>query len=79
LAKLFKEVMANESGAEVMTDMTGEFNKVIMVSRHENLSAYEKNFEKHMNPDEETKKSMAKMEGYQDMYITGRREIYRVW
>lgn len=80
LAKLFKETMAS-SGEQVyiMTDMTGEYNKVVMASTYENLAAYEKNFEKYMHPDEEMKKSQEKMKGYQDMYITGRREIYKVW
>lgn len=32
-----------------------------------------------MNPTEDTKKAMEKMKGYQDMYISGRREIFKVW
>lgn len=80
LAKMFKEGMAG--GGEqvyIMTDMTGEYNKVVMVTTYENLAAYEKSFEKYMHPDEEMKKSQEKMAGYHDMYLTGRREIYRVW
>lgn len=81
LAKMFKESMASGPGEKnvIMTDMTGQFNRVIMVSEHENLAAYEKSFEEYMNPTPEMKESMAKMEGYTDMYLTGSREIYKVW
>ena len=80
LAKLFKEAMAgNKEVVNIMTDMTGPYNRVIMVSQYENLSAYEKSFEAYMNPTKEMKEAMAKMEGYQEMYLTGSREIYRVW
>ncbi|HXL57495.1 MAG TPA: hypothetical protein VN958_14625 [Chitinophagaceae bacterium] len=49
VAKLFKEVMAdNDELVNIMTDMTGQYNKVVMVSRYENLAAYEKSFEKYM-------------------------------
>lgn len=80
LAKMFKESMA-ESGeqTQIMTDMTGQFNRVIMVSQYENLTAYEKAMEQYMNPDEKMKKAMEKMKGYAEMYLTGSREIYRVW
>ena len=34
MAKLFKEVMAgNEEFVNILTDMTGEFNRVVMVSK----------------------------------------------
>ncbi|MDE1871130.1 MAG: hypothetical protein KGI06_02730 [Candidatus Micrarchaeota archaeon] len=79
MAKMFKEAMGGESGTSIMTDMTGEFNKVVMVSQYKDLAEFEKSFEKYMKPDEEMKKTMAKMEGYHDMYVAGRREIYRVW
>jgi hypothetical protein len=80
LAKLFKESMAG-SGEQVaiMTDVTGQFNKVVMASWHKDLAAYEKMLEEYMNPSEESKKKFEKMSGYTDMYQTGSREIYRVW
>jgi heme-degrading monooxygenase HmoA len=80
LAKKFKEAMAGRKEfVDIMTDMTGEYNRVVMVTKYDNLTAYEKDFENYMNPSEEMKKVQAKMEGYHDMYISGRREIYRVW
>jgi len=80
LAKMFKEVMA-EMGEQalVMTDMTGQYNKVIVSTQYNNLADFEKGMEMHMNPDEKMKKSMEKMQGYQEMYLTGSREIYRIW
>lgn len=80
LAKLFKETMAGFEEIEtVMTDMTGQFNRVIMVSKYENLTAYEKSWEKYNEQSEEMKKIQEKMKGYTDMYLTGSREIYQVW
>ena len=80
MAKLFKEIMVdNKEFVNVMTDMTGQFNRVIMVSKYENLTAYEETFKTHMENTEEMKKMQEKMKGYTDMYLTGSREIYQVW
>ena len=80
LAKLFKEVMPGfNQPTHIMTDMTGQYNRVIMVSEFENLTAYENMMKEYMNPSEETKKQMAKMSGYTDLYMTGSREIYQTW
>ncbi|HZW69555.1 MAG TPA: NIPSNAP family protein [Hanamia sp.] len=78
-AKLFKEVMAdNDSLVNIMTDMTGNYNKVVMVTQYENLTAYEQSFQKYAQDSEEMKTMKEKMKGYHDMYITGSREIYQV-
>lgn len=80
LAKLFKEAMTgNTELVNIMTDVTGQFNKVVMVSHYENLNAYEKNWEKYKEDPEAMKKMNAAMAGYQEMYLTGSREIYQVW
>lgn len=80
LAKLFKEVMeGSPEVVNIMTDLTGDYNRVIMVSKYENLIAFEQSFEKYMEDTEETRKMKEKMKGYTDMYLTGSREIYRVW
>jgi len=80
LAKLFKEAMAGDKNVrKIMTDMTGQYNRVIMVSEYENLTAYEKSFEEYMNPTPEMKAAMEKMKDYHEMYQTGFREIYKVW
>ncbi|MGI8599194.1 MAG: hypothetical protein ACR2KB_08060 [Chitinophagaceae bacterium] len=80
LAKLFKEIMSgNAEFVNIMTDMTGQFNKVIMVSQYENLTAYELSWKKYMENAEEIKKMPEAMKGYHDMYQSGYREIYQVW
>ncbi len=79
-AKKFKEAMSGlPENVEIMTDMTGQYNKVVMVSRYENLGAFADSFEKYMEESEETRKMREAMQGYHDMYLTGSREVYRVW
>jgi heme-degrading monooxygenase HmoA len=78
-AKLFKEVMADsENLVHIMTDVTGSYNKVVMVSQYESLAAYEESFQKYAHDSEETKAMKEKMKGYHEMYLTGSREIYQV-
>jgi len=80
MAKMFKEMMTGNSElVNIMTDLTGQYNRVIMVTKYDNLAGYEQAFEKYKNPTEEMKKQFAKMEGYTDMYLTGSREIYQTW
>ena len=80
LAKMFKEAMADsEELLHVMSDMTGQYNRVIKVSKFENLTAYEQSWEKFKQDTEAMKKMNETMKGYQDMYLTGSREIYQVW
>ena len=78
-AKLFKEVMAdNDNLVHIMTDMTGNYNKVVMVTQYDSLTAYEQSFQKYAQDSEEMKSMKEKMKGYHEMYLTGSREIYQV-
>jgi heme-degrading monooxygenase HmoA len=80
LAKKFKEAMSySKEFVNVLTDMSGQYNKVIMVSQFESLAAFEQSWDKMKEDPEAMKKMEAAMEGYQDMYLTGSREIYRTW
>ena len=80
LAKKFKEAMAGSNEVvNIMTDMTGQFNQVVIVNKYESLTAYEQSWEKYKENTEEMKKMEQAMAGYQDMYLTGSREIYQVW
>jgi heme-degrading monooxygenase HmoA len=80
IAKLFKEVMPGMPEiTHILTDMTGQFHRVIVVSQQESLTAYEESWKKYMAESEEMKKMNEKMEGLHDMYVSGSREIYRVW
>ena len=80
LAKLFKELMSgNKEFVNIMTDMTGQYNKVVTVTRYDSLTAYEDSWKKYEENTEEMKKMKEKMAGYHEMYLTGSREIYHVW
>jgi len=80
LAKLLKNAMGgNEELLYVLTDVTGSFNKVVIVSRFENLSAFENRMDKYIHNEEEAIKIKEMMKGYEEMYITGGREIYQSW
>ena len=79
LAKLFKELMSGRKEmVNIMTDMTGQYNRVVMVSKFDSLTAYEDSW-KEMESSEEMKKMQEKMKGYTEMYLTGSREIFQVW
>ncbi len=80
MAKMFKEAMGgNNETVNVMSDMTGEFNRVVIVTKYDNLAAYETSFDQFMKDEEKMKKMKEIMGGYQDMYLTGSREIFKVW
>ena len=80
LARKFKEAMSGTPEfVNIMTDLSGQFNKVVIVNKYESLTAYEQNWEKYKQNSAEMKKMEQAMSGYQDMYLTGSREIYQVW
>lgn len=80
LAKKFKEAMQGvPETMHIMTDVSGQYNRVIMVSKYENLTAYEQSWERYKAESEEMKKVNEIMTGYTDIYLTGSREIYQVW
>ncbi|MBC7829763.1 MAG: hypothetical protein H7122_18610 [Chitinophagaceae bacterium] len=80
LAKLFKEVMSeNSETLDIMTDMTGQYNKVLIVSQYESLSAYENSWKKYEEDTDANRKMNEKMKGYHEMYLSGSREIYKTW
>ncbi len=79
-AKLFKEAMAgNPNFKSVMTDMTGQYHRVISVSEYKDLTDYQKSMEAMQNPTPEMEEAFKKMGNFNDMYLTGSREIYKVW
>ena len=80
IAKMFKEVMGKEKEVlHIMSDMTGQWHRVIMVSQYKNLTAYEKSWEKYTKDTEKNRKMNKKMSGMNEMYLSGSREIYKVW
>ena len=77
LAALMKEnVQAGWVGkCRVLTDVTGDFNRVVIETEVESLAELEKRMQEYMN----NKAMHEKMKGYTDMYQAGGREIFRVW
>ena len=64
LAKKFKEGMTGNSElVNIMTDMTGQFNKVIMVTQYDSLTAYENSWEKYKEKTEENEKDGTSHDG----------------
>lgn len=80
VAKLFKELMeGNKETVNIMTDLSGPYNKVVIVTKYESLADYEQSWKKYEADTEENRKMKEKMRGYHEMYLTGSREIYQVW
>ncbi len=80
LAKLFKEWadVVPRKNVSVMTDLTGQFHRVIATSSFENLTDYEEETKK-MGQSPEEKKVMDKFKDMNEMYVSGSREMYKVW
>ena len=54
----FYHAMAGNSDLmHVMTDLSDQYNRVVMVSKYENLATYEKSWEKYIEKPEEMKKN----------------------
>lgn len=82
IAKLFKEWadVRPKKNTVIMTDMTGQWHRVIVASHYENLSEYEAETKKMMEEQSpEEKQVMEKFKDMNEMYVSGSREIYRVW
>ena len=76
LARLMKSVMKEVAGARttIMTDLTGQFNKVVVATEFDNLQAFENRMKDYgQNPG-----LRDRMMGYTEMYLYGKREVYQV-
>src|SRR5262245_4475873 len=80
VAKLFKEWAELKKGQNmfVLTDMSGQFHRVIITETHENLAAYEE-AQNDMGQSQEEKALMEKFKDMNEMYVSGSREIFKVW
>ena len=76
LAALFKEaaVVAKIPKYRVLTDLTGDFNRVILEYEAENVGEFEARMKDYATNQE----FRDKMKGYTDLYITGGREILQI-
>ena len=80
VAKLFKEWADSrkEQNLTVMTDMTGPWHRVIMTESYPSLAAYEEE-QKNMGQSPEDQAMMEKFKDMNEMYVSGSREIFKVW
>jgi hypothetical protein len=76
LAAQLKEAAASGkfSRYRILTDLTGEFNRVILEFEVENISEFEAQW-KDYNTNEAFR---AKMKGYTELWISGSREIMQI-
>ena len=76
LAAQLKEAAASSplSKYRVLTDVTGDFNRVVLEYEAENVGEFEANMKEYAT----NEAFRAKMKGYTDLYITGSREILQV-
>jgi hypothetical protein len=58
----------------VLTDVTGEFNRVVMEYEVESMVGFEETFKKYTSDPQIREKA----KGYTDLWITGSRELFRV-
>lgn len=76
LAAQLKEMSAasNLINPRILTDVTGEFNRVIMEYEVESAAAFEEAFKQYSSNPEIREKAR----GYTDLWITGSRELLRI-
>lgn len=60
--------------ARVLTDVSGDFNRVVMEYEVENLAGFEATMDTYATDE----KFRAAMKGYTDLWVTGSREFMRV-
>ena len=76
LAAQLKEAAAamNMPGYRVLTDLTGEFNRVVMEYEAHDLAEFENRLKQYM-----TDPALRdKMKGYTELWVTGSRELLQV-
>ncbi|MBX4198957.1 hypothetical protein KW800_01620 [Candidatus Parcubacteria bacterium] len=82
IAKLMKTMPFDPvKGPYILTDMTGQWHRVIMIHNYNNLAEFEEAMRKEMEKDysEVSKEEQDKWKDMNDMYVSGGREIYKVW
>lgn len=76
LAALFKEaaVIAKFGKHRVLTDLTGDFNRVVLEYEAENLGEFEARMKEYAT----NEAFREKIKGYTELYVTGSREIFQI-
>lgn len=83
IAKMFKEMMAKDSKTRVMTDMTGPYHTVVMETEVASLAEWEQQMKDYKAGKTDPNWDAEAMKKYKDintneMYTSGRREIYQI-
>jgi|SRR5690242_2562517 len=80
IAKLFKEWadVVPRKNIQVMTDLMGQYHRVIIASTFESLAAYEADA-KTIGQSPEEQKVMEKFKDMHEMYISGSRDVFKIW
>jgi hypothetical protein len=80
LASLFREWadLKKETNMSVLTDMTGQFHRVIITENHASLAAYDE-AQQDVGQSQEEKALMEKFKDMNEMYVSGSRDIFKVW
>ena len=76
LARLFKSGFGKGSNVRVMTDIVGDYNTVVIEMEVSNLDEFEKYLEDYKSGKDP--EMVKEMQSYTEMYINGRREIFKV-
>ena len=76
LAAQLKDAAAasNIGKYRILTDVTGDFNRVVLEYEAENIAAFEANMKDYAT----NSAFREKMKGYTDLWVTGSREILQV-
>ena len=76
LAAQLKEMAraGNLPNHRILTDVTGEFNRVVMEFEVESAAGFEEMYKKYATDPQMREKAA----GYTDLWITGSRELFRV-
>jgi len=75
LAQMMKKMMDEMPGMTVMVDMVSDFNKVVIDHKTESLADFEKMMNEYVS---KPKTAESKPAPHVEMYLTGKREIYRI-
>lgn len=82
LADLMKSEMASDPNfkGRIMLDMVTDYNKIVMEYEINSLADFDKIMSDYKKAQAKEKKTKKKKTGpdYKEMYLTGKREIYRI-
>lgn len=81
LAKMFKKMFGSDSRIKIMTDLISQYNTVIVDMEVESLADWEKEMEEYMSGKKDpnmTPELQEEFKHYTEMFLTGKREVFKV-